>query len=281
MSLVKTLSELTLERMNTCTESLAKKYLNSVKAIYGATENGKPEHIGSCVLIEHNGTKYLITAAHVIDTNKHTSLYISGESKLVQITGQCLITAAPNEDRNQDKLDFSILQIPDKISTEIGNVEYLSEREWHLDDLPNNERCCLVIGFPNSRNKRIDPAKNAVRQEPFVYASTIKSEVGLFSSTGGSPENHFLLNFCSKHSKDSSNKTINSIHPRGVSGGGLFLIEGMANPQNYQLDAECKGKLIGILIAFHKNQKVLMFTKLSLIILALTSPSSGRRTGAA
>ena len=42
MTTIKIIDELTLGRMNKCSDALAKKYLLSVKAIYGATENGRP-----------------------------------------------------------------------------------------------------------------------------------------------------------------------------------------------------------------------------------------------
>ncbi len=271
MALIKTVKELAWERMNECTDILAKKYLMSVKAIYGAKENGRPEHIGSCVLLEHKKKKYIVTAAHVIDNNKYTSLYISGEKNLVLITGQCLITVSPEENRRKDKLDFSIIPISDEISFQMGNTTYLTEKEWQLNSLPENERFCLVLGFPNSQNKKIDPTKKVVKQEPFVYSSSLKNDADLFKKTECHKDYHYLLDFCGKHSKDSNNVTVNSIHPKGVSGGGLFLIEGMANPENYSSESMCRGKLLGILIEFHKEQKVLIFIKLSLVIQAVKS----------
>ncbi len=275
MATIKTVSELTLERMDKCSDALAKKYLLSVRAIYGATENGKPDHIGSCVLLDYHGEKILVTAAHVIDENDFTSLYISGENKLVQIVVSCLITAKPNNDRDKDKFDFAVLPISDELASNLGDVYFIPESNWELHDLPAKDRYCLALGFPNSRNKKIDAARNIVKLEPFVYTSTLKSDPELFEEIEFSIADHYLLDFCSKHSKDSSNKITNSIRPKGVSGGGLFLIEDMANPDSYRPEAECSGKFLGILIEQRKNKKVLVFTKISTIKKALTLRSSG------
>ena len=275
MAIIKTVDELTLERMNTCSDALAKRYLLSVRAIYGATENGKPDHIGSCVLLQYQGEKILVTAAHVIDNSDLTSLYVSGENKLVQIEGSCLITAAPNNDRDKDKFDFAVLPISDALASDLGDVCFIPESEWGLHDLAAKDRCCLALGFPNSRNKKIDATKNIVKLEPFVYTSTLKSDPRLFEEIEFSMADHYLLDFCSKHSKDSNNKITNSICPKGVSGGGLFLIADMANPESYRPEAECSGKFLGILIEQRKNKKVLAFTKMSTIKKALTLRSSG------
>lgn len=125
MSIIKTLPELTFERMNQCSDELARKYLQSVRSIYGSTERGEPEQIGSCVFIEYKGTKVLITAAHVIDNNKYTSLYVSGEKKLTLISANADLTEAPNGDRKSDKLDFSIIYLTGEMIADIGSVHYI------------------------------------------------------------------------------------------------------------------------------------------------------------
>lgn len=277
MAIVKTLGELTFDRMNDCVKALAKKYLCSVRAIYGSTENGKANHIGSCVLLSHKNTKLLLTAAHVIDNNEITSLYISGEHELVQLIGSCLITSPPNGNRDDDKLDFSILSLTEDVASKIGNVYYIPESEWWLGGLGEKDRCCLALGYPNSKNKKFNPSTKKIKQEPFVYTSTLKKEEELFIKVDGDQNHHYLLDYCEKYSKNETNETVNSVHPKGVSGGGLFLIEGMANPESYRPDLPCSGKLLGILIEFHKECKVLMFTKLSTIAEALTSRSTGTR----
>ena len=75
MGAIMTVNEAVRDRMNECVDILAKQYMKSVRPIYGSTEHGKPFHIGSCVLLEADGSHYLITAAHVIDHNDYTTLF--------------------------------------------------------------------------------------------------------------------------------------------------------------------------------------------------------------
>lgn len=272
MSTFKTLPELTLERMNQCSDELAKKYLQSVRSIYGSTERCEPEQIGSCVLIEYQGIKILITAAHVIDNNEYTSLYVSGENQLVLISASADVTDAPDGDRKSEKLDFSIIYLTEEMITNIGNVSYIQENEIQLGDVQANEVCCLTLGYPNSKNKynKYKSKNNNIVETPFVYTSNLQKDHQDFKNNQAHPDQHYLLDFSAKNSKDENNQKVNSISPKGVSGGGLFLIKSMEKPESYKPNTPCTGRLLAILIEFHKEHKVLMYTRLSVIINALT-----------
>ena len=269
MNIIKTLPELTFERMNECTNKLAPQLLRSVRAIYGSKPNGTPVHIGSCVAITFQSQKYLITAAHVLDENENTSLYVSGESELILIESEALVTTPIEGKREDDVIDFAIIILSESLQNQIGNIEYITEDNMLLDEIRHNDRHCLVLGYPNSKNKFNPTTGTNLKETPFIYSSYLKSNADIHMQTGTSPANHYLLDFCKKHSKDENNKTVNSIYPRGVSGGGLFQIEGMTNPNSYKPETPCHSKLIGILIEFKKSKKVLVFTKLKVIITAL------------
>ncbi len=269
MNTVKTVNEIVLERMNECVDILGKEYLKSVRPIYGSTQHGNPDHIGSCILIKINKTPYLITAAHVIDHNKDTTLYIGGESDLIQIEAEALITKPNTGNRDDDKLDFSILLLSSNFIKKLGAVTFIDESSFINTSLPN-KGLYLALGFPNSKNKNTRNVENKVSQNPFVYSSTLNTDSEAFIKVGANESYHYLLQF-GKYSKNENDKKVNSIGPKGVSGGGLFLIEDMGSPESYRANAKCSGKLAGILIENHKNQKVIMATKISVVIDALTS----------
>jgi|SRR5208337_4112732 len=71
---VKTKEEMVRERMDECAELVAAEFFPSVRPVY-RTKRGLPEHSATCTLLEIHGNKYLITAAHVIDDNEHSSPY--------------------------------------------------------------------------------------------------------------------------------------------------------------------------------------------------------------
>jgi hypothetical protein len=270
------LGELTRERMHVCSDELAHKFLKSVRAIYGSTERGTPIHLRSCVAMEIDGERYLVSAAHVIDNNDYTSLYVSGEKDLILIESQVHITTPPEGDREADKLDFAILPLSKNLQDNLGEIFYLKEEDLLFGDLKRNDKCCLALGYPNSKNK-INPKRgNNLKETAFVYTSNLKFEKELFVATGTDEKHHYLLDYCPKHSKDEHGNTVNSVQPKGVSGGGLFLIEDMTTPDTYWTEKPCSGKLIGILIELNRENKVLIYTKLSTVINALKS-KAGRR----
>lgn len=232
--MIKTTNEIVRERMNECVDFLSEKYLKSVRPIYGSSELGKPEHIGSCVLLEINKEKYLITAAHVIDHNERTTLYtsgISGTDELIPIECENVIrTKSIDGTRKNDRFDFAILPVSENMMQNMGSVIFLNE-----SDIFNHEPdkgMYLALGFPNSKNKKPNNREKKVSQNPFIYSSHIEKNSDIFEKIGVNPDSHYLLDFCSRHSKDELGNMVNSICPQGASGGGLFFITGMNNPEN-------------------------------------------------
>jgi hypothetical protein len=269
MSVIKTLSELSKEHINNCSDELASKYLKSVRAIYGSTKSGKPDHIGTCVAIIYRGEKYLITAAHVIDHNKNTELYVSGEFETILITGTASITGAPDGVRKDDIIDLAIIHIDSDMLKKMGKLHYITEGEMELRDISGMYQCCLALGYPNSKNKYKVHRGASLKESPFVYTAYLEHGVEVYSKTKTNPNHHYLLGYSDKHLLNENEEIVNSLSTKGVSGGGLFLIEGATDPVSYKPNTPCSGKLIGILIEYRKYEKVLIYTKMSLVIKTL------------
>ena len=269
MGIIKLLPDFTRERMNDCSDVLAKKYLKSVGSIYGSTERGDPNHIGSCVAVELDGCRYLITAAHVIDELQYTHLYVGGATKTVPISREFHGTSAHRADRAKDNLDFAVIKLSEKTKKAIGGINYICEKDMLLRDLSQHQRCGLALGYPNSKNKFKRRNGTILKETPFIYTSTLEYDDDLYARVGANKKNHYLLDYSRKQSRDMNGRIVNSIYSQGVSGGGLFFVPGMATPDSYKPDAECTGKLIGILTTFKKGANILLYTKLSTIITSI------------
>jgi hypothetical protein len=50
---------------------------------------------------------------------------------------------------------------------------------------------------------------------------------------------HIFIGFDAKHSKDCDGNLVNSIAPRGISGGALVDVGNLGDPSNLPKDAEC------------------------------------------
>lgn len=257
--------------MAECQEELTRRYAKSVRAIYGVNQRNKLYHIGSCVLIEYEDSKYLITAAHVIDhlTDHKTTLYISGSEKLVALSGESVITTRTDIRRKKDKFDFSVLMLSEKTLSSLTGLYFIPKSEWLLRDVPEATNIGLVVGYPNSQNKRYYGARRSVKSTFFIYSSQFKKDIEIYETTGTHPTTHYLIDYSAKYSKNCYGVRVSSTHTKGVSGGALFTMPGFKNPDYYAVDRKCMGMLTGILIEKPDQQHVLIFTRLSEIIKAI------------
>ncbi len=92
---IQTINEISRDILNEWSENARARYRDAVRPIYGATGKGDPDHIGSCILLEVDGEQFLLTAAHVLDHNQNTSLYLGGD-ELILLQFEALATIAPS-----------------------------------------------------------------------------------------------------------------------------------------------------------------------------------------
>lgn len=262
MSLIKSPYEVIREK---CTEELASAFKESVRPVYGSTQNGSPSHIGSCIFISVNSKKYLITAAHIIDASAITMLYTAGAgSDLVSLSDQsCLLTPKVDGERDKDRFDFSVVKLSDVLIQNLKSVSYISEDQMLLNGPGHNY--FLALGYPTSQNKKINVAAKKVTQNPLAYLASRQTNEEIFSKIGIKEETHFLLKY-EKYSKNATGNKANTPPPCGISGGGLFYLSNLTSPEIYRLGNKCIGKLAGLLIEHHKQHKVITAVRMSLII---------------
>jgi hypothetical protein len=266
MSIVKPINEIVRERMNECADAGAQQFIKSIRAIYCSTEQGTPDHIGTCILVQVKQTKYLLTAAHVIDNNEYSSLYIGGETGLVLIEGNFVCTEKTDSGRENDYYDFAWLALSEELINRIGDVDFVSDDRFSSYSGATEGRLYLALGYPNSKNKKVNHQNRSVKPHYLKYSSTVKPNSALCQKLGISGEQHYFLDYNSKHSKNSEGLIVNSVGPRGISGGALIDMGNISKPEQYILGMPCSGRLAGMLIENHKEHKAMLAVKLDFII---------------
>ncbi len=73
---IQTVAEVVHERLLEATNTALNRFRSSVRQVYGATNQGRPEPLGSAILLKLREGPCVLTAAHNLDWNKHTSLYL-------------------------------------------------------------------------------------------------------------------------------------------------------------------------------------------------------------
>ena len=241
----------------------------AVRPIYRATDLGNPDHEGSCVLVELNGSRYMVTASHVMEagTVKDSALYIGGENRFVRISGQYCRTPAPDGVMN-DPYDFAVWKLSDEDVQSLGNVGYIGSENMSFGQPSSSGHVYSVIGFPNTKNESIDREQQRASSNRWSYFSVARDGTDAARAMGIDGDNHIFIGY-DKRSLDAQGRKVNSISPRGVSGGAVIDLGNLGDPQSLAPDARFTPRLVAIFIEYKKTYKVTVATKLGLILKAL------------
>ncbi|TWB45814.1 hypothetical protein [Nitrospirillum pindoramense] len=255
-------TSLTTKSVHDISEAARAKFRDAIRPIYGINDKGDPDHIGSSILIFLDGKHYLLTAAHVIDHNQRTSLYL-GADGFTELEFEVLMTSKPEDDRTKDHNDFAIAELNHTYVSKLSTAKFITENEINFSDDASESRLYACIGFPNSKNK-ISRHKT----------TSIIPKIGLYSGIGkptsilhniANVDDHILVGHNSKRSRDGeSGKIVNSIGLSGFSGGAIIDI-GPKTAAASSSDVTFGPKLTALLIEKHDAEGVILGTRLTTI----------------
>lgn len=231
-------------------------------------ERGRHEQIGSAFFFSLDDVVYVATARHVIDINgipRSSIKFFHKSGKLfnyheLRNGNEYFEPDIPN---NLDVVIFTSCTV-NKLIGELGCCG--------LDDLAGSEvmRAPLgvAIGYPNSKNRNILSGDKSLRKmRAFNYCGAIFSDSDtVFDGLKFPSDSHVLIEFNDKHSFDAGGDRVNSVFPRGMSGGPLVSMEDFNDGINSQMTDEPRARIIGLLIFFEKEKKVLVSVKFAEIL---------------
>ena len=264
-SVIKTFKEIIREQVEAGSSAASEKYKRAVLPIYGTDRNGKPAHVGTCFLVEIDGKKHLVTAAHVLDNAKKTSLWVSGTGPLRAIEGNSWSTVPPGGDRKEDHFDFAWLQIDDAFFTSLGDVLTIKEEDIAERPVSYKGRVYLCLGYPRSKNKKVNPKTNALRPKRARYFSTWQEMTDLYKDLGISGDHHIAISR-KDHSRDDEGLIVNSFGPRGLSGGPLIDLGGMVSMPEIATGVTNPPKIAGVLIEHYEEHEAILSVKIEIVI---------------
>ena len=202
-----------------------KKFAGAVQPIYGATDKGDPDHIGSAVLLDVYGTKVMITAAHVIDENstmKPTSLYVGGGANLELIDAEFSITLAPGKLRKLDRHDIAFCALPPALVEKLG-ATYIGMNDVARHKPYEQGRVYTAFGFPNTMNKigwKERKAKN-IRPEMLQYTNPYRIDEEVARDLPNNGADHIFIPYGAKW-RNEDGFIDNARSPTGMSGGAVI-----------------------------------------------------------
>jgi hypothetical protein len=199
--------------------------------ILRANKRGGVEFNGSAVPFTVESTRFLLTAAHVLDDPVHAPYVfgkiLEGRTELVDLEGERIETVPPPKGRDYDHVDAAILKLSDEAANAIAcNHRFLSPEDLDIGGRSSSQDNYAFIGYPVSKF-RLRPGNRA------------KFAGAMFGLTGATDDKyrqldldtstHILANYNPKtvlvNGKSGQKSGNNPLHPRGISGGGIWTLK--------------------------------------------------------
>ncbi|WP_156129079.1 MULTISPECIES: hypothetical protein [Chitinibacter] len=112
--------------------------------------------MGSGILLEYKGKRFLVTAAHVIDLLKGQKVYIYIGSEFYEVNGLQALTS--NMDlmisREDDPLDIGVIQMPKRLELQTANYRFVTQ-DLYIKGLSINSGFYQALGYPYKRNSHL------------------------------------------------------------------------------------------------------------------------------
>lgn len=197
------------------------KLMNIVVPVIGEADGGKPRLVGSGILIVIANEHFLITAAHVLDENAISNLYLPSRNGFVMISGNSSRTSAPNGNRKIDRYDLAYVHLSEEIIQAIhSNFWFLPVSLVDLDTVPTEGMHYMFIGYPHKAVQiKFGTSKVVAQIESYIDKVSHESVI---RKANADPNCHIVIHFDAKKAKDSSGNLITPKDRLGMSGGGVF-----------------------------------------------------------
>ena len=217
--------------------------------VFVSDAKNKPDLIGSSVIIKLNDRYYSITASHVLTNvlDSGSQFIIGIDGKYVSIIGEFVYSSHDSKDH----FDIAFIELSSNFVKK-NNILYLQQSKLLLDQ--HQVHIAFIHGFPCSKNKQTKAllGTKKFKLKAYSYAGVIKSDFYDWEKLGKIESIHT----CMTYRKTSNMNT--PTNPRGISGGGLWLVPNLHEATEIYLDS--------ILIEYHESYKVTFSTKIRHIV---------------
>jgi hypothetical protein len=251
------------------------KYRRAIRPIYAAGKNGKPVYVGTSFFLNIFDSTYIVTAAHVVDEAKNVGLYVAGVGGFVPVKGVFHCSTSPTGKRADDHFDFAWARVPGAYIMRIGDVVPITEQDISKNRVATTGRVYVALGYPRSKNKKVNPISKRITPKFARYYSTGKPFQELFKSLNLSGNEHIAIGYGTQ-SVDSDGNKDNSFHPRGLSGGPLIDLGKAVSREDLQRTTPFEGVLAGMIIEKYDDHEALVSVKIDAILESIKNARAQR-----
>jgi hypothetical protein len=256
-------------------------FRSSVRPMYRNSDaKPRPEHIGSCILLDVDGLPILSTAAHVLDNLREGySLYVGGPGGThpVLIRG-CMFGATPKPggDRHRDHFDCGFWKIPGEAARELGEVEFLDSSRISDNGADVNRRYYMAMGYRLASNKStIDHRAKTIGNRLSRYSGSVVEIPKLAEKLGISGAEHMFLTF-PKYAQNEDDCRITAFGPVGFSGGPLLDLGDFTEAEAYAPERSYRATLCGMMIEQYPQFQAMVVVRIGFIVDGIRRRLNGR-----
>jgi len=232
---------------------LAERLQESVVPLF-IHDRGKPDRIGSCVLVRLDSGLFAFTAAHVIQDASSAPLLAPSEARGGKLLPLPPCTAHLKSSAGNNSLDVGVLVLPARQLGPFNGRVFLAGAEIDQDDQLDDqspESFYFVLGYSASRTQvKVSESKRRIHQRSFQCA-TYPVNAAEYLAEQIPVSNHILLDFDHKEMMVAGRRA-NPPKLQGVSGGGIFHISREINA----------GPLVAIATQNLRRSRLIMGTRI-------------------
>jgi len=205
---------------------LAERLAHSVLPLFIQDNRGRPDRIGSCVLVRVGSRPYAFTAGHVLKAAGSSRLFASPgpKGKLLPLP----YTAAPCAAGEPGGLecDVGVLPLHDNALGAFAHCAFLTGNEIDENDEPDGNGILdfyFVFGYPASRTQvNVSHALRQIHQRSFQLTTSPQS-ADAYLRESLPQRDYLLLDFLPKRTYVAG-RLVAPPRLKGASGGGVFHI---------------------------------------------------------
>lgn len=223
--------------------------------VFVNAKNERPDLIASSVLVEIKSKIYLITASHVLDvvTNTNSPFYIATNGPFIAIESEFIRSV----EKDRDDFDIAFTELTSDFVS-INKLNVLDENRLMIKKHFDSVNLNLIHGYPCSKNKQGKSLKSTTNFKScaFTYGGKVDESFNKWQNFNKNKDFHTCMNY--GNAKDINGDINTPPSPRGMSGGGLWLVPNSFQPKEIYLDA--------IFIEYYEKNKISFSTKIKKVV---------------
>lgn len=223
------------------------------------SKNDKPRPHGSGVFIEYNDTKYLISAAHVLEKHYQDTFIILERDSIV-LGGTLFVSKLPKgcDKREDDYRDIAVIRLcPETIEfLEEHNVTFVNSNRLDNKHEIEKHSIYLTFGYPAAKTD----LRFKYTVQPFAMETSVITKDKTYTKYKISKSDNIVAKYHRKGIFTNSNPLKQfGVKPYGISGCGLWLVKNL-NPEN---NLPIPTTLVGIFTTWISNDSNMIATHIS------------------